>query len=124
MRWKFLVIVSIVASIVASLLWTTAMFLFFGPEPVFDFERLWRLSFAVPLAVSLGTGFFVYRHTSKRRKLQAMVATLMVLVLTALAYFGAAQLWPKYLNKPVKVVVSLPKPALLEVPIRSLSEPA
>jgi branched-subunit amino acid ABC-type transport system permease component len=63
-----------------------AIVAFFGRGSVVNLMSLWPVSFAIPLAVAGATGFFVYRHTSRRRKLQALVATLLVIALTSLAY--------------------------------------
>jgi hypothetical protein len=82
----------------ASALWFGAIVAFFGRGSVVNLIWLWPVSLAIPLAVSGATGFFVYRHTSRRRKLQAVVATLLVIALTGLAYFAAVRLAPTYLR--------------------------
>ena len=100
MRWKFLVIVSLAAAIIACALWSAAVVVFFGPARLVNLGGLWFISFVIPLAISSVAGFFVYRHTSRRRKLQATVAILAVLILTASGYFAAAKLLPHYLAIP------------------------
>jgi len=107
MRWKFLVIVSIVAALLACSLWCSVVLLFFGPASIVRLNSLWPLSFAIPLAGSFAAALFVYRHTSRRRKLQAVIATCVVIVLIAAGYFVAAKLLPTYLTipyAPTKVV--------------------
>jgi len=98
LRWRFLLLVSLLGTILASALWFGAIVAFFGRGSVVNLNWLWPVSFAIPLAVAGATGFFVYRHTSRRRKLQALVATLLVIALTSLAYFAAVQLTPAYLR--------------------------
>ena len=81
-----------------SALWFGAIVAFFGRASLFNLTRLWPVSFAIPLAVSTAIAFFVYRHTSRRRKLQAVMAALLVIALTVLAYFAAVQFLPGYLR--------------------------
>lgn len=100
MRWKFLVIVSMVLTLVASLLWCGSVVVFFGPVRIIDFGSLWFLSFVIPLGLSFAAGFFVYRHTSRRRKLQAAVATMAVMLITAAVIMAAPRILPQYLTIP------------------------
>ena len=99
MRWKLLVFTSIAAALVASALWSGALIVFFGPVAVVKLtDWLWPVSLLIPLALSALAGFFVYRHTSRRRKAQAAITIISVLLLTAFACFVAAQMMPKYLE--------------------------
>jgi len=87
MRWKLLVLVSFVAAILALGLWSAITIAVFGSARVMA-QHDWLLiaSLVIPLSVTAYAGVFVYRHTSKRRKLQALIATILVLVLTAALY--------------------------------------
>ena len=87
MRWKLLVLVSFVAAILALGLWSAITIAVFGSARVMA-QNDWLLiaSLVIPLSVTAYAGVFVYRHTSKRRKLQALIATILVLVLTAALY--------------------------------------
>jgi peptidoglycan/LPS O-acetylase OafA/YrhL len=56
----------------------------------------WSLlaSAAVPLALAGLAGFFVYRHTARRRKTQAVLAVLLALSLSIAACLSATRLFP------------------------------
>jgi len=90
MRWKLVVLVSIVAALVASLCWFGLMILFFnGSAAILPVNyEWWPLSLVLPLLLAGFGGFFIYRHTSRRRKTQAAMTFLAVLVLTALLCFA------------------------------------
>lgn len=94
MRWKLLVLVSLVAALLALGLWSAFTIAVFGSARVLA-QNNWLLlcSLAIPLAVAAYTGLFVYRHTAKRRKLQALIAIVLVLILTAASYLIAASLF-------------------------------
>ena len=91
MRWKLLVLTSFVAALVALSLWFAVTIAVFGSARVLA-QNDWLLlcSLAIPLGVTAYAGVFVYRHTSKRRKLQALIAIVLVLTLTAASYLIAA----------------------------------
>lgn len=86
MRWKLLVLVSIVGALIATATWFLLIFLFFnGSSSILPLNgALWPLSLIIPLILGMSGGFFVYRHTSRRRKTQAAITVLAVLTLTAL----------------------------------------
>ena len=91
MRWKLLVLVSLVAALVALALWSAITIAVFGSARVMaQNDVLLLCSLIIPLGVTAYAGVFVYRHTSKRRKLQALVATILVLLLTAAFYLIAS----------------------------------
>src|SRR5215831_5526863 len=84
MRWKLVFLVSIVAALVASLSWFGLIILFFDGSGAFvplD-PRLWPLSLVLPFLLAIFGGFFIYRHTSRKRKTQAVITVVAVLVLT------------------------------------------
>src|SRR5215471_12602110 len=84
MRWKLVFLVSIVAALVASLSWIGLIILFFDGSRAFlplD-SRLWPMSLVLPFLLAIFGGFFIYRHTSRKRKTQAVITVLAVLVLT------------------------------------------
>jgi hypothetical protein len=91
MRWKLLVLVSFVAAVLALALWSTITIAVFGSAGVLA-QNDWHLlgSLVIPLGVTAYAGMFVYRHTAKRRKLQALIATVLVLLLTAAVYLIAS----------------------------------
>lgn len=42
--------------------------------------------YAIPLATAIAASVFVYRHTARRRKLQAVLTAILVLLLSLLAF--------------------------------------
>ncbi|HZH91518.1 MAG TPA: hypothetical protein VEX70_12980 [Pyrinomonadaceae bacterium] len=87
MRWKLLIITSLVAALIntggmrALAYWTiddTACFPTPGPAAIFSV-------LAVPILFITLACIFVYRHTARRRKLQAALTALFALVLTLAA---------------------------------------
>jgi len=86
MRWKLLVLVSLIAALIASASWFLLIILFFnGSAAILPLAgELWPLSLALPFLLAIFGGFFVYRHTSRRRKTQALITGVVVLALTAL----------------------------------------
>jgi len=97
MRWKLLIPTSVVASLVAGALWSAIVAVLFGPAAVVA-RRDWLLpvSFVVPLGIAVWAGYFVYRHTARRRKIQAVITVILALFLTALIHFAIAHSWPNY----------------------------
>jgi len=89
MRWKLLVLVSLVAAIIASASWFLLIILFFnGSEAVVPLNgELWPVSLVLPFLLAIFSGFFVYRHTSRKRKAQAAIVILGVLSLALLICF-------------------------------------
>src|SRR5437899_2790175 len=94
MRWKLLVIASFAAALVACGLWSALAIGAFGTaSKLAGHGWLLLASAIVPLAVAVYAGVFVYRHTSRRRKTQAVVTVILALFLTAGAYVAAAQVF-------------------------------
>jgi hypothetical protein len=97
MRWKLLVMTSVAASLVGGALWSALVAVLFGPASVVA-RRDWLLplSLVVPLGIAAFAGYFVYRHTSRRRKTQAVITVIVALFFTALIHFAIAHSWPNY----------------------------
>ncbi|HVS21016.1 MAG TPA: hypothetical protein VHD88_04170 [Pyrinomonadaceae bacterium] len=101
MRWKLLVIASIVAALVACGLWSTlAIGLFGTARDLARHDWLLLASAAVPLAVTAFAGVFIYRHTARRRKTQAVFTVLLTLFLSVGTYLVASQVFPDKLIIP------------------------
>jgi hypothetical protein len=100
-RWKLLLVVSIVGGLLALGLWSILAVAIFGSARVMAQED-WRLlvSLVIPLAVTILATIFVYRHTSRRRKLQALLACGLVLLFTAFSYLIASSLFVSRLCIP------------------------
>jgi len=93
MRWKLLGLVSVMGALFGVALWSAATIAAFGSARVMA-RNDWLLlgSLIIPVGVSIFAALFVYRHTAHRRKTQALVATLLTLVLTAAVYLVASSL--------------------------------
>jgi hypothetical protein len=90
-RWKLLIITSLVAALSSAggmralAYWTT------GSAPLAGATHLGTIArFAIiPLVLTTLGCIFVYRHTARRRKLQAALTALFTLVLTFAALFAS-----------------------------------
>jgi len=97
MRFKLILIVSMVVSIVGSVGTAFLLYLSFGSIEFARTRGFWLISSCVvPAILVLTGGFFVYRHTAKRRVLQAML-TIVISVFIILSIFLASVL---ILRKP------------------------
>jgi amino acid transporter len=101
MRWKLLVIASLAAAFIANGLWSAFVIGFFGTaRDLARHDWLLLTSALVPLAIAGYAGVFVYRHTARRRKTQAVFALILALFLTAGTYFAASLVFPDKLIIP------------------------
>jgi len=100
MRWKLVIIVSFVAAVADFLIWLFTIHFLFGAQ--FNASRLdvVILGMLLPLAFAVFGGFFVYRHTARRRKLQAFIASLLTLIFILGICFAGARLFPESLFIP------------------------
>ncbi|HXT61527.1 MAG TPA: hypothetical protein VN696_00690 [Pyrinomonadaceae bacterium] len=89
MRWKLLILVSAGAAMIGIIIWSALIITLFGSARVMA-QSDWRLlgSLTIPLAVAAFAGFFVYRHTARKRKTQAIMTVLLSLLLTPVAYLA------------------------------------
>lgn len=101
MRWKLLGLISVIAALLGVALWSAATVAAFGSARAMA-RNDWVLlgSLVIPLGVSVLGAFFVYRHTAHRRKTQAVIATLLTLVLTAATYLVASTFFTSRLYIP------------------------
>ena len=95
MRWKLLIIASLVAALVGCGLWSTLVIGAFGNARTLA-RNDWLLfsTMVLPLAVSVYAGIFVYRHTARRRKTQATITVAFALLLSVVAYLMAWTILP------------------------------
>jgi hypothetical protein len=101
MRWKLLVIASFAAALIAGGLWSALVVGLFGTARNLARNDWLLLATAiVPLAIAAYSGVFVYRHTARRRKTQAVLTVILSLLLTLGAYLAAALLFPNRLYLP------------------------
>lgn len=105
MRWKLLFIASLLAAVVGAggpLL--TALFLS-GPNAMLKIPGLFVVgSLIVPLAATTYASIFVYRHTARRRSLQAILAALISIVLTLTVIIAGSAFLGKQLPAPTPPV--------------------
>ena len=101
MRWKLLIIASLAAAFIGCGLWSALAIGVFGSARSLA-RNDWLLFFSViiPLAIAVYSGVFVYRHTARRRKTQAILTVVVSLVLTLGAYLIASQVFPSRLVIP------------------------
>jgi|SRR6266850_3317276 len=96
MRWKLLVITSAASALVAFCAWEVTIHVIFGPiRPVPRRDWLLLASACIPLVFAAISAFFVYRHTARRRKTQAVISLVLTLILAAGAYLAGATLSPQ-----------------------------
>ena len=101
MRWKLLVLVSTVSALVAFCVWEVIIHLIFGPiRPVQRHDWLLLASASVPLVFAAFSAFFVYRHTARRRKTQAVISFFLTLILAAGTYLVGSRLFPNLIAIP------------------------
>lgn len=96
MRWKLVGLVSLICGLIAFGLWELIVALWLGrlARPVFVDNRILFLTSVVPLLTAAASAFFVYRHTSKRRRLQAILSFLMTLAIAAASFSLGSRLLP------------------------------
>ena len=100
MRWKLVALVSLIGGLVAFGLWELILGYLIVRWPTSDFPdyRILLVTSPVPLVLAAASAFFVYRHTSKRRRFQAALSFFMTLVIAVTTYFVGARLLPDRLG--------------------------
>jgi len=96
MRWKLVVLSSVIAAVAGVGIWSVLIKLLFGSERKFVNaynDAALFASMLIPLAMALFAGVFVYRHTARRRRLQAILTVLFSIVLIPVAYGVATRLF-------------------------------
>jgi hypothetical protein len=87
MRWKLLILVVLAATIAGFGGWAAVTIAVFGSAKPLAHAPLWLLvSLIIPIFFVFFSAFFVYRHTSRRRKLQATLTAIVVAILTLAMY--------------------------------------
>lgn len=86
MRWKLLIVASLLAAVVgAGVCLTAAYFLLDPARSVSSSGWIAAATLLVPLAATTYATIFVYRHTARRRTLQTVATALLALMLTLTA---------------------------------------
>jgi purine-cytosine permease-like protein len=109
MRWKLLLIASLVATIVgAGLPLGIVLGLSNSTEHLVEPNILILSTLLIPVAAITAASLFVYRHTARRRQIQAMLTVLLSAALTlAILLFGS-------------ILLSKPAPATEPAPRRNV----
>ncbi len=101
MRWKLLVLASLAAAVLSIVLWSLFAVIFFSTaRELARHDLIFWLSALIPLGLIAYAGIFVYRHTARRRKTQALMTIIISLLLGPLVYLAAASLLPSRLLIP------------------------
>jgi len=101
MRWKLLVLASVAAAVLGIGLWSLFAIIFFGTaRELARHDLILLMSGLLPLALIVYAGVFVYRHTARRRKTQAVITIVVSLLIAPLIYLGASSLLPGRLYVP------------------------
>ncbi|HEV7842225.1 MAG TPA: hypothetical protein VGO69_00940, partial [Pyrinomonadaceae bacterium] len=101
MRWKLLLIASLLATIVGA--GSTLWLVYSLTRPAESLARPSLLAFAallIPIAAITYASIFVYRHTSRRRRLQAMLTALLACLLTLTILLLGPVLYTKHAPAP------------------------
>lgn len=105
MRWKLIVITTLVISLISAGLQITLLRLLFGCSFYLNCTAAagqtskFDLLSILTLVLSFMAAFFVYRHTARRRKLQAVMTFIFSILLTITFYF----LYMVYTLRTIKV---------------------
>jgi purine-cytosine permease-like protein len=96
MRWKLLLIASLLATLVGAGATLGIVIGVLGTPGQFTAPDLAVLgTLIVPVAAITFASIFVYRHTARRRKLQAMATALLAIILTLTLLIASSVLFSK-----------------------------
>ena len=100
MRWRLIATVSVVSGLCGFILWeiVIAVWIARSPRPIATGNSLLVFTSCIPFLWAGIAGFFVYRHTSRRRKLQALLSIVITLIIAAGSYFLGSRLLPQQLS--------------------------
>ena len=91
MRLKLVFVSSLIASVIgAGGAITIILFVFSSLTPLMKPGAVVFSTFLLPLVATLIASIFVYRHTARRRKLQAALTALIALFLTVAIFLSAS----------------------------------
>jgi len=101
MRWKLLVLASVAAAVLGVGLWSLFAITVFGTAwELARHDLVFLMSPLLPLVLIVYAGIFVYRHTARRRKTQALITIVVSLLIAPLIYLAASSLLPSRLHIP------------------------
>lgn len=101
MRWKLIILASLVAAVIGFGLWCAITITFFGAAAkLARHDWIFFASLLLPIGMPILGGVFVYRHTARRRKTQAIITAALGILLAIFAYFAAGVVAPNRLLVP------------------------
>ncbi len=101
MRWKVIILVSAAAATLSCLLWCALAIAIFGSAAMLAGHKvLFALSLVIPLGLIAFASTFVYRHTARKRRTQAVITAVLSLLLTPVLYLAASFIMPQRLHLP------------------------
>jgi hypothetical protein len=93
LRWKLLILTSLVAAVAGAGLYAAIIYLIFVSSDLPGKAALLAVAaLSLPIASMTYATVFVYRHTARRRKLQAAMTALLSLLLIIAALFAAGMI--------------------------------
>ncbi len=110
MRWKLMFIAALVSGIAGTGLTLALVRAFFGhanPLGAYGFVALGAL--LIPLITTALASIFVYRHTARRRKLQAVLTAVIALVFTLTFFIFGSTFFSR--RKPAPSYSTPPPPS-------------
>jgi uncharacterized membrane protein YdcZ (DUF606 family) len=108
MRLKLVLIAALIAAVVGTGSAVAIILTVFSSlRPVHATGLLAISAYLLPLLTTLLAAMFVYRHTARRRKLQAVLTALITLVLTLLLFILTSTITARY--QPAQPITTPPR---------------
>jgi hypothetical protein len=109
MRWKLIILTSFLGAFFTGGAWCLLTIVGFGQSGILLSHPLIALSsLLIPLLLSIFAAIFVYRHTARRRKTQALITMVLTLLLTLGVYVTMMRFYQRRLSV---AALPLPQPA-------------
>lgn len=90
MRLKLVLAASLLAAIVGAGSCIALVLLVFSQQALLSPGLLVASTFLLPIATTIFASIFVYRHTARRRRLQAFLTAILAVLLTIALFIGAS----------------------------------
>jgi hypothetical protein len=108
LRWKLLIVASLLAAVAGAGVCFAAAFFLLAPARTYTSPQwLAPAVLIAPLAATVYASVFVYRHTARRRALQAVMTALLILLLT----LTALALGSIFTGRPTPEIFRTPSPS-------------
>ena len=89
MRWKLVVLVSLAATVIASVTFCSLVILVFEQFSTLGVSQSYLI--LMPLTIAILAAGFVYRHTARKRKTHLVITAVLTLILTVFASVAVAR---------------------------------